>query len=122
MSVLTRDLRHNNTLSSVLRRFRQLFTSPNEVEEPDSWQLLRRTSDETKWWNDDTNQLLVCKRHRKAAWTARAKPALVDGEEVYLSLTAGPTSRHIAEFLAEQYMTHELVLAPVTAMQPRRLA
>ena len=62
---------------------------------------------------------MICERKRKEAWIARAKPAIIDGEEVDLSLTAGPTSREIAEYLAVQFMAHQLVLAPLTAMRPR---
>ncbi|WP_248647583.1 hypothetical protein [Halalkalicoccus jeotgali] len=89
-------------------------------EELGEWQRVERTPIQTVWCNDTTRQLVVCTQQYENAWMTRAKPALIDGEEVDLSLTAGPTSREIAEFLAHQYMAHELVLAPITAMQPRR--
>jgi hypothetical protein len=82
--------------------------------------LTRRRSDRTLWYLPGTDQLVVCERHREGAWTAEAKPAVVNGEEVDLNLTAGPASREIAEHLARQYMAHELVLAPTTVMQPHR--
>lgn len=106
----------------TLDRLRRFFTTDNGTknEEPKEWQLIEQTPERTQWYNDSTEQFVVCKQQYEGAWTARAKPALIDGEEVDLSLTAGPTTREIAEFLAEQYIAHELVLAPITAMQPRR--
>jgi hypothetical protein len=109
-----------DSLREVFGRLRRFLSGSNEGGEPGGWRLTERAPQETRWYNDETNQFVVCTRHREGAWTAKAKPALVDGEEVDLSLTAGPTSREIAEYLAEQYMNHELVLAPVTAMGPRR--
>lgn len=111
----------SDVVSRTLGRLGRLFTNDdgNRDEEPSEWRRVEHTRDRTKWRNGETGQLVVCKRQYEDEWTAKAKPALVDGEPVDLNLTAGPTSREIAEFLARQYMAHELVLAPVTAMRPR---
>lgn len=108
------------TWRSVRNRFRKTLTTDHEQEAPGDWELARHRSDRIIWYLPDTDQLVVCERHREGAWTAEAKPAVVNGEEVDLNLTAGPASQEIAEHLAQQYMAHELVLAPTTAMQPRR--
>lgn len=111
----------SNVVSNRLQRFLTSRDGSRD-EEPGEWQYVERTPTRTKWCNNETQQLVVCNQQHKdtEAWIARAKPALIDGEEVDLTLTAGPTSREIAEFLARQYMAHDLVLAPITVMQPRR--
>lgn len=111
----------SDVMSSVLGRLGRLFESRDAHgdEEPGEWQRVERTPERTTWRNAETGQFVVCSRPYDDAWIAKAKPALIDGEAVDLNLTAGPTSREIAEFLARQYMAHELVLAPITAMQPR---
>lgn len=108
-------------VNRTLGRLGRLFRSRDEKgdEEPGEWRRVERTPKRTTWRNVETDQFVVCTRQYDDAWIARAKPALIDGEPVDLSLTAGPTSREIAEFLARQYMAHELVLAPITAMTPR---
>ena len=108
------------TWHSVRNRLRRTLTTDHQRDGPGDWELTRRRSDRSMWHLPDTDQLVVCERHREGAWTAEAKPAVVDGEEVDLNLTAGPTSREVAEHLARQYMAHELVLAPTTAMRPYR--
>ncbi|MFC7009083.1 hypothetical protein [Halalkalicoccus salilacus] len=107
----------NRTLGWLGRSFASRDEKGNE--EPGEWRRVERTPEQTTWRNAETDQFVVCTRQYDDAWIARAKPALIDGEPVDLSLTAGPTSREIAEFLARQYMAHELVLAPITAMAPR---
>lgn len=114
-----RSIPGKDAVSRILRWF-LTYRDGSKAEEPDEWQCVERTPKQTIWCNNQTRQLVVCNQQYENAWTTRAKPALIDGEEVDLSLTAGPTSRETAEFLARQYMAHELVLAPITAMQPRR--
>jgi hypothetical protein len=104
----------------LLERATNRLGSGPDTEAPGDWQLSRRREKRTVWVQPETEQLVVCERKRKGAWTARAKPAIINEEEVDLSLTAGPTSREIAEYLAIQFMAHRLALAPITAMQPRR--
>jgi hypothetical protein len=108
------------TWQSVRNRLRRTLTTDHDQAAPGDWEVARHRSDRTMWHLPETNQIVVCERHREGAWTAEARPAVIDGEEVDLNLTAGPASREIAEHLARQYMAHELVLAPTTAMQPRR--
>ena len=106
-------------LRALLERAAERLGNGPAVEAPGDWQLSRRREERTVWVQPNTEQLVICERKRKEAWIARAKPAIIDGEEVDLSLTAGPTSRGIAEYLAVQFMAHQLVLAPLTAMRPR---
>jgi hypothetical protein len=108
------------TLSSVRDRLRKAVTSDHAQEAPGDWQLARRHSERIIWQLPGTNRLVVCERHREDAWTAEAKPAVVNGDEIDLNLTANPATQETAEYLARQYMAHELVLAPTTVMQPRR--
>jgi hypothetical protein len=106
-------------LRTLLERAAERLGEDPDVETPGDWQLSRRREERTVWVQPTTEQLVICERQRKGAWITRAKPAVIDGEEVDLSLTAGPTSRAIAEYLAIQFMAHQLVLAPITVMQPR---
>lgn len=108
------------TWQSVRNRLQRTLTTDHEQEAPGNWELAQRRSDRIIWYLPGTDQLVVCERHREEVWTAEAKPAVVNGEEIDLNLTAGPASQEIAEHLAQQYIAHELVLAPTTAMQPRR--
>ena len=112
--------RLTGALRTLLERATARLGTDHGVAAPGDWQLARRRGDRTVWVQPQTEQLVVCERQRKDAWITRAKPAIIDGEEVDLSLTAGPTSRTIAEYLAVQFMAHQLALAPITAMRPRR--
>ena len=106
-------------LRALVERAAERLGEDPDIETPGDWQLSRRGEERTVWVQPTTEQLVICERKRKGAWITRAKPAIIDEEEVDLSLTAGPTSRAIAEYLAIQFMAHQLVLAPITAMQPR---